>query len=100
MSFYLHSSSSPLIAGARRLCPRCRADMSNASLSLEALIAAWPLSRMLHREQGVALDDGTALSLECPGCHAPSLLRIAGDVVYLIPAVTFADTEYLRRRHG
>lgn len=77
-------------------CPHCNAYMDDATVRIEDVLDHWPFNRFVARDaEGYCIEIEQGLTLACPACERPSVLRIQGRSVWLIPARTEKDLQFV-----
>jgi len=76
-------------------CPHCGGSMDEATITLENLVAEWPLPAYVDvRDDGYAPSTAGPM-VTCPHCARPSALAIDDPAVKLVAARTAADEAVL-----
>lgn len=89
-----------LVDGHAPRCPHCAAPMDHATITLGALLDAWPLPSFVTAGDGFAWPPQQGVVVDCPECARPSCLAIGGNISKLIPARTSADLAYVADHWG
>lgn len=75
-------------------CPHCGEHMDDAALTLDQLLASWPLPSFVPAgEDGYARELEGRLVVACPHCTRPSVVAIGHGEVKLIAARTEKDLQ-------